>query len=188
MFNVNDKLYFLILKPVSKGYSFIVPEKIRFMIRRFFKNLGFPIRVVNNIMQLKLKAALNETERFIINSTIGCLGFFDPAASKFNILESNEDFGQTLGKYGVGEGFCIVLPFLGFSNVRDLFSMFPDYFLNPVNYIDDNKVRLSLSILDKVNVLSLYPDLYEKLKNEGLDPYTFMRDLSNKDRNNKIRE
>ncbi|MFH1378875.1 MAG: VacJ family lipoprotein [bacterium] len=194
MFYFNDKVYFWVLKPIGKGYGKVVPEPARLSIKRFFHNLKFPIRLVNNILQFKLKGAGRETARFIANSTIGFLGFFDPARTWWNLQPSEEDFGQTLGFYGVGEGFPITLPFLGPSNLRDTLSLVPDYYLNPISYVNPEEKRffdpvyIGIHAFQMINETSLSLDVYENIKKNALDPYTFVRDAYKQNRDKKIKE
>ncbi|MBW2690688.1 MAG: VacJ family lipoprotein [Deltaproteobacteria bacterium] len=176
MTQVNDKLYFWLLKPVSQGYSFVVPEGGRLAVGRFFNNLLMPVRFVNNLLQLKLKRAGTELARFGINTTVGVLGFGDPAAKSFDLQAYPEDFGQTLGHYGVGGGFHIVLPLLGPSNLRDTLGLIPDYYLDPVSYINDSKTELAVRAYRQVNHTSLHIGEYESLKKDAIDLYTFLRD------------
>lgn len=176
MTHVNDKLYFWLLKPVAKGYRFIVPEGARLAVGRFFNNLLMPVRFTNNLLQLKPKRAGTELTRFAINTTVGVLGFGDPAAKHFDLQSYPEDFGQTLGHYGVGSGFHIVLPLLGPSNLRDTIGLIPDHFLDPITYIDDSKTRLAVRAYKQVNHTSLHIGEYESLKMDAVDLYTFLRD------------
>ncbi|NIP49124.1 MAG: VacJ family lipoprotein, partial [Phycisphaerae bacterium] len=129
MTQVNDRVYFWALKPVAQGYSAVVPEPARLAVGRFFRNLLMPVHFANNLLQLKPKGAMTELARFAINSTVGVLGFADPAQKHFDLQPYPEDFGQTLGYYGVGSGFHIVLPLLGPSNLRDTVGLIPDHFL-----------------------------------------------------------
>ena len=176
MTQVNDKFYFWLLKPVSKGYRFVVPEGGRLAVGRFFNNLLMPVRFVNNLLQLKVKRAGTELARFGINTTVGVLGFGDPAANSFGLQAYPEDFGQTLAHYGVGGGFHIVLPLLGPSNLRDTLGLIPDYYLDPVSYIDDSKAELGVRAYRQVNHTSLHIGEYESLKKDAIDLYTFLRD------------
>jgi len=130
----NDKFYDWILYPVASGYNYVVPKPGRSAIKRFFKNLFFPMRFVNNILQLKYDKAVIETVRFTLNTTIGVAGFFDPAKAWLDLDPYPEDFGQTLGFYGVGSGFPIVLPFVGPSNLRDFIGLFPDAYSVPIPF------------------------------------------------------
>ena len=188
MTKVNDKLYFWVLKPVAKGYRFVVPTTARRGIVRFFNNLLFPVRFVNNILQLKFKGAGVELSRFCINSTVGVLGFGDPAKSWLDLDPYPEDFGQTLGHYGVGSGFHIVLPLLGPSNLRDAVGLVPDFYLDPVTYIEKDEEQFAVRSLDKINYTSLHLGEYESLKKDAVDFYTFMRDAYEQNRDKKIEE
>lgn len=193
MFNVNDKLYFWILKPVARGYGAVVPEGGRVAISRFFKNLSFPVRFVNNALQGKLKRVGIETARFAVNTTIGLLGFFDPADGWCHLKPYEEDFGQTLGHYGVGDGFPLLLPLSGPSNLRDTVGIIPDIFFYPINLLYQssniiNPIFLGTFILETVNKTSLRIGVYESFKKEALDPYTLMRDAYKQNRDARIKE
>lgn len=189
MTQVNDRVYFWALKPVARGYGYVVPEPARIGVRRFFNNLLMPVRFVNNLLQLKPKQAVTELGRFTINSTAGLLGFFDPAAESFNLQPAPEDFGQTLGYYGIGSGFHIVLPLLGPSNLRDTVGLIPDRFLDPVPYVvDDWEARLALQAHETVNNTSLRIGEYESIKKDAIELYPFLRDAYEQRRDRMIEE
>ncbi len=187
MFRINDRLYFWLMKPVAVGYSKVVPEGGRIAVNRFFRNITFPIRFVNNVLQLKFKNAGVECARFGVNTTVGILGFGDPAR-RLGLTPRSEDFGQTLGRYGAGSGFHLVLPVLGPSNLRDAVGRVPDYFLNPISYVDPTEAALTISAYEKENYMSLHIGEYESLKKDALDPYTFIRDAYEQNRNKMIEE
>lgn len=188
MTQVNDKFYFWLLKPVSQGYRTVLPEDIRLAVGRFFDNLLMPVNVVNNLLQLKPKRAGSEFARFVINSTAGVLGLGDPAGDSFGLQAYPEDFGQTLGHYGVGGGFHIVLPLLGPSNLRDAVALIPDYYLDPINYIDRSEKRWAVRGYKVVNKTSLHIGEYENLKKDAVDLYTFLRDVYEQRRVKQIEE
>lgn len=188
MTQVNDRLYFWLLKPVAKGYGAVVPEGGRLGIGRFFKNLMMPVRFVNNLLQLKFKRAGTELTRFTLNTTAGVLGFGDPAKKWFALEAYPEDFGQTLGHYGVGGGFHIVLPVLGPSNLRDTVGLVPDYYLTPVGYLDEWEAELAVRSFDEVNHTSLHIGEYESLKKDAIDLYTFLRDAYEQSREKRVEE
>jgi len=188
MTKVNDKLYFWVLKPVAKGFSIVIPEAGRKAINHCFRNILFPVRLVNNLLQFKIKRAGIETARFGVNTTIGVLGLADPAKSWLNLEAYEEDFGQTLGHYGVGGGFHLVLPLLGPSNVRDTIGMVPDYFLNPINYIGNYKYEAGITAVKKFNFTSLHLGEYEDIKKDALDLYIFLRDAYEQNRDMRIAE
>ena len=189
-FNFNDKLYFWFLKPVAKGYTVIAPTPVRGGVKNFFSNLAFPIRFVNCLLQVKIEGAGYEMERFIINSTLGLAGFIDMADKKFGVKAIDEDFGQTLGFYGLGNGFYINWPFLGPSSALDTVGLAGDYFLQPTYHTDmKTKYTLSLKAYKTINDTSLtLGGDYEALKDAALDPYVAFRDAYIQHRQNQIKE
>jgi phospholipid-binding lipoprotein MlaA len=189
MFHVNDKLYFWVLKPVARGYGFVVPEKGRIAVRRFLSNLTTPVRFVNAVLQFKFDAAGKELSRFAINTTVGVLGFGDPARNRWNLRKHEEDFGQTLGVYGSGPGFYITWPLLGPSSLRDTFGLVGDFLVNPMSYIFPNNPELSVGLYaySRVNETSLTIGDYEEVKKE-LEPYIFLRNAYHQHRESAIKE
>ena len=178
VFWVNDKLYFYLFKPVARVYR-VVPRPVRNSVGHFFTNLGFPIRFVSNLLQLKGENAAKEFDRFFINSTIGLAGLFDPASeiSGFKLPDPDEDLGQTLGYYGLGHGFYLVLPLLGPSSLRDGIGTAGETFLDPWYYLQLSWLeRAEIKGGEKINSLSLDRDTYEQIKRDSLDPYLFIRD------------
>ena len=127
VFAFNDFLDRWFLKPVARGYRAIMPRFLDDGVTNFFSNLGEPINLVNSLFQLKPDAAMTATGRFLFNTTFGLGGFFD-VAGRMGLPAHDEDFGQTLGYWGVGTGPYLVLPFLGPSDVRDASGMTVDYF------------------------------------------------------------
>jgi len=196
MTHFNDGLFEYVLAPVARGYKKVVHKEVRSSVGKFFHNILYPIRLVNNLLQGKIKNSTEETGRFVINTTIGVLGLFDPAKSYFNLEAHNEDFGQTLGFYGVGAGPHIVLPFLGPSNLRDALSLYPDSLVDPVDYNDERSYNLTnnygeslfLKAYSKVNYVSLHDGEYEKLKKDAVDLYPFLRDVYEQYREKQIKE
>lgn len=188
MFWVNDKLYFYALKPVARGYGKIVPKTARRCAADFFDNIQFPLRLVNNLLQLKWRGAGVETKRFVVNSTAGVLGLFDPAENKWNWYASDEDFGQTFAHYGVGPGFALYLPLFGPGNLRDAMGKIPAYFIDPVTYVDPWYARQGIKVFDTVNYTSLSIGRYEGMKKQSVDPYQFIQDAYQQNRLKKIRE
>ncbi len=178
MFWFNDKLYLFLFKPIARGVR-ILPVGARESVDNFFSNLTTPIRFANALLQLKLRAAGIEAGRFVINTILGIGGIFDYARRHFELYKTNEDFGQTLGHYGVGAGPYLVLPFLGPSNPRDGLGLIPDAYLDPINWwLADNAFWPAAGIHAgvRVNRLSLDKDTYEAIKAEQIDPYVFVRD------------
>lgn len=175
MFWVNDKLYFYALKPVAKGFR-LVPRPARKSISNFFSNLATPVRAANALLQMRFRDTGTELGRFLVNSTIGWGGLFDPAGYSLGWKKKSEDFGQTLGHYGVKSGWYLFLPLLGPSSIRDGVGMVADQFLDPTRYVKMKEWEYySLKILEPINRLSLDPDTYEGVKRDALDPYLFIR-------------
>lgn len=188
MFKVNDKFILYVAKPVVKGYVYVVPEPARVAVDRAYANFYFPVRFLNCLFQGKFKGTASELGRFVVNSTAGIGGLFDPAVTWLGWERCDEDFGQTLGFYGVGEGFPVVLPILGQSNLRDGVALVPRYLVNPVTYLAGFKTNFAVTAGERFNFLSLHLDEYESMKKDALDPYTFVRDAYQQNREKKIKE
>jgi phospholipid-binding lipoprotein MlaA len=175
MFKFNDKVDDYVMKPVSKGYKAAVPSLVRTGVTNFFSNLQDLWISANNLMQGKVEAGLGDFLRFTFNSTFGLAGIID-VASDMGLDKHNEDFGQTLGVWGVGSGPYLVLPFLGPSNVRDGLAFVVDFKADPVGYIDNVPVRNSLYGIRFVNTRTNLLDTTSILEEAALDRYTFVRD------------
>lgn len=191
-FAFNDKLYFWILKPVARGYNVVIPEPGRVAIGRFFTNLRTPIRMVNALLQFKIDDAGTELFRFGVNSTIGILGFMDPAKKWFKVPLKKEDTGQTLGFFRLGPGFYIVWPVIGPSSLRDTVGLVGDSYLNPWTYYFGNTDypygSLGVDSYRRFNDISLNIGMYEGVKEDSLDPYIFIRDAYHQHREHLIGE
>ena len=188
MFHFNDKLYFWILKPLSRGYKTVVPTPVRSGVKNFFHNITMPIRMVSCLLQGKGRAASAELSRFLINSTVGVLGFGNPAKRWPELNPGEEDLGQTLGRYGIGNGFYIVWPFFGPSTIRDSVGMVGDWFLNPVSYVDSTETYLEIRAVETVNETSFKIGDYESLKEAAIDPYVALRNAYIQHRKKKVEE
>jgi len=177
IFVFNDKLYFWFLKPVSQIYGIFVPPGVRTCIKNGFDNLRFPTRFLNNLLQWKFREAGLETERFLINSTMGLGGLFEVASMHFNLNPPHtEDTGQTLGFYGLKPGFYLVLPFWGPSSLRDTFGLAGDAALSPLFWIPGELwMGIPLRAGEAINDTSLRIGEYEEFKKAALDPYVSMR-------------
>jgi len=188
MFHFNDKLYFWLLKPLSRGYKAVIPTPVRSGVKNFFHNLTMPIRMVSCLLQGKGRAASAELSRFLINSTVGVFGFGNPARRWPELDPSEEDLGQTLGSYGIGNGFYIVWPILGPSTMRDSIGMVGDWFLNPVSYVDSTETYLEIRGVETVNDTSFKIGDYESLKEAAIDPYVALRNAYIQHRKKKVEE
>jgi phospholipid-binding lipoprotein MlaA len=188
MFHFNDKFYFWVLKPVARGYRAAVPSMVRVGVKNFFTNLSTPIRLVNCILQWKWQAANAEFARFMLNSTVGVLGFGNPAGKYPKLNLNEEDLGQTLGAYGIGNGFYLVLPFLGPSTLRDSVGLVGDLYLNPVSYVEPTEAAVGITSYKIVNETSFQIGDYESLKKAAINPYDALRDAYIQHRKSKVKE
>ncbi len=188
MYSVNDFLYFYAIKPVATGYKAITPNVMRKGVNNFFHNLLFPVRFVNNLLQGEIEDAGSEVGIFLINSTMGILGFSQVAQDEFDMKTNNEDLGQTLGSYSIGNGFYIVWPILGPSTLRDTVGLVGDYFLTPVNYVEPWEASTGIKVYDTINATTFRLGDYESLKEAALDPYVAIRDAYVQNRIKKVKE
>jgi phospholipid-binding lipoprotein MlaA len=196
-----------VLKPVAKGYNFVMPDLVQVGVSNIFSNLRFAPRFLNNVFQGKVKGAGIEVGRFLINSTAGLAGFFD-LARKVDLVTPEEDFGQTLGFYGVKPGPYLVLPFLPPFTVRDFVGFVGDVFLNPINWlvapiIEVNNVpsviarhnRMTSSLIqtgsrvgEVINERSRNLEKFQGVEEATLDLYTAVRNAYLQKRAQAIRE
>lgn len=168
----NDGFDRYLLFPVASTYRKLTPDPIDRGVTNFFKNILMPVTIANDVMQLKIPAAFSDTGRFLLNSTVGVFGFID-VASLVGLNYEREDFGQTLGYWGVKPGPYVVLPFLGGYTVRDGFGLLPDYALSAANMIDDMVLRNSLVGVD---VIDIRADVIPAEQLITGDRYVFLRD------------
>jgi len=162
-----------ILKPLAIGYRAVTPQFGEDAIGRIFSNVGEINNLVNNLLQGQPLQSGNSTGRFLVNSTIGLGGVFDVAAKLGLEKQDPEDFGQTLATWGVGSGPYLVLPFLGPSTLRDGPGLVVDWFLDPVNYIDEESIRYSINAMDLVETRASLLDAERLISG---DYYLFVRD------------
>ena len=176
-----------VLKPVATGYRNGVPRVVRTGIGNVLSNLAFPTTIINDLLQFKLKDAAIDLGRFAINSTLGIGGLLDPA-SHFGIPRNNEDFGQTLGRWGVPAGPYVVLPLFGPSTLRDAPSMLADAQTDLRVQLDletEEKIALGvLTVLDRrADLLSIDPSI-----EAAYDPYAFVRNVWLQRREYQVRD
>ncbi|WP_048307960.1 VacJ family lipoprotein [Halomonas sp. PR-M31] len=172
VFVFNDTIDRYALKPVAQGYDKITPQPIQTGVGNFFSNLGELRTVLNSVLQWKWGNAGVASGRFLVNTTLGLGGVLDPA-SRMEWMARTEDFGQTLGTWGVAEGPYVVLPILGSSTVRDTTALPVDWYSYPVTYIDNDPTRYGLRFLQAVD---LRASLLEQEKLIRGDRYIFLRD------------
>ena len=189
LYAFNDKLYFWLLKPVAKGYGFIIPQELRQGIVNAFYNIRFPVRFINCLLQGKFRKSGYEFGQFFINTTAGCLGLLNPAANYPHLQPSKEDLGQTFAVWGFDNGAYIMLPFLGPSSLRDGLGRLGDTFLDPIWWVPvDIWTSVAIRAGEAVNETSLRIGEYEALKDAALDPYVMIRNAYVQNRNKLIAE
>ncbi|MBI1359899.1 MAG: VacJ family lipoprotein [Alphaproteobacteria bacterium] len=177
MYGFNNALDKAVLEPVAKGYRAVTNEPVRKGVTNFTNNLGEPLTFTNELLQFNVPHAAGTFGRFVINSTIGIAGLFDPATS-FGIKRTDEDFGQTLGRWGVKPGPYLVLPFLGSSDPRDFVGWGADFGLNPVNYVQfdgADTLRVSNFVLGGLSARESAIETIDDVRQTQLDPYTTLR-------------
>lgn len=180
-YSVSDGILYRIVRPVGKGFRFLTPAPVRRCVDKFGDNLAFPVRLVNNLLQGKGKGAAEETGRFVVNSTVGIAGLFDPA-TKMGLDAHREDFGQTFGHWGAPPGFYVFIPMIGPSSVRDGVGLVGDTLLNPATYVS------YLSAFLHFNRFTSQIDNYEILRQSQSDPYVIVREVWGIDREKNVRD
>ena len=184
VFRFNDTLDTYALKPLAQGYQTVTPQFLEDGVHNVFRNVGDVGNLANNLLQGKVHDAGVDTGRLIFNTTFGVLGFFD-VASEMGLQRSDEDFGQTLGAWGLGSGPYLVLPLLGPSSLRDAPAKIPDGYLAPYPYIDHVPTR---NIIRGVNVIDARANLLSAEKMVSGDKYIFIRNAYLENREFRVKD
>lgn len=184
VFTFNDTLDTYALKPIAKGYQAVTPQVVEDGVHNVFNNIGDVGNLVNDLLQGKLHDAGVDTGRLLFNTTFGLLGFFD-VASQMGLQRNDEDFGQTLGAWGVGSGPYLVIPFLGPSTLRDAPAKIPDGFLEPYPYIDHVPTR---NVTRAVDVVDTRASLLSAEKMISGDKYIFIRNAYLQNREFRVKD
>ncbi len=197
-FYFNDTFYQYLFRPIGKGYNYVVPEPARTGLQNFFHNLGFPIRFVNCVLQGEFSGAGVEFSRFAGNTVFGLGGLVDVTKGKKARVEPDaEDFGQTLGVWGMGEGCYIVWPFIGPSSLRDTLGLVGDTAADPVTYISGPLRSPDLSpwwLQDTVAGSRYFVfgaagiEDYDSLRASAVEPYTAFRNAYIQNRREKVKK
>ena len=175
VFAFNESLDANVLKPVATAYSEIVPSPIRTGIDNFFGNIGDAWSAVNLMLQGRFKAGVEQGMRFAVNSTIGLAGVLD-IATEAGLEKNSQDFGKTLGKWGMGAGAYIVWPVFGPSSVRDSIALPLDWQASPGAVFDDGRKKVAITVLSGINSRANFLRAGDMLEGIALDKYTFYRD------------
>jgi len=190
MFNVNYNVDRYVLKPVANVYRHLIPEPFQLMIANGFDNVRYPARLVNHVLQGRFWGAFIETSRFVINSTLGLGGLFNPASDYFGIEKSRADFGQTLHRWGVGPGPYFVPPFFPPSTVRDFVGRLTDSAINPISWFLINNFwpeAFAIGTGEMVNERALNYEVFQGVEETTLDLYTAVRDAYLRRRERQLR-
>jgi len=206
VFEFNYRLDKYVVKPAAKVYNFFIPPDVQQSFSNVFQNIRFARRLLNNLFQAKFQGAGIELSRFLINSTLGVGGLFDPAGIMFELKTPQEDLGQTLGTYGVGPGPFLMIPFLGPFTLRDGIGFIGDNFLDPFNWFvlpyinidsipqltqDRSTIRIGvfgLTVGEAVNARSLTLEKFQGVEEGTLDLYGAVRNAYLQQRLKAIQE
>ena len=185
IFKFNDTVDRTIAQPVAKGYQKITPQPLRESISSFFSNIGDVGSLANSLLQLKITEATGTLMRIVINSTFGVAGMFD-VATQAGLAKHPEDFGLTLGRYGIPAGPYLVLPVFGPSSVRDGIGMGVDVKFNLLNYVDP-ATRNPMYVTQFVSARADMLGATDLLQQAALDKYSFVRDAYRQQRESRLR-
>ena len=181
----NDGFDRAIARPVAETYRDYLPNFVQTGVANFFSNLDDILVIVNDLLQLKFKQAIQDLGRFVWNTTAGLFGLID-VATHLDLPKNNEDFGQTLAVWGVGDGPYLVLPLLGPSNVRDTAGLVGDWYVDPLINVRDQETRWGLIALRAVDKRASLLEATRIMEKSGIDPYVFMRNAYFQLRENQI--
>lgn len=192
MFTFNRKLDDWVLRPVASGYADVAPTPLRESVNRFFNNVTVIPRVANNLFQLKLAEAGGEVARFGINTTLGLIGFFDPADLWFGLKPHPNDFGLTIRYYSIPSGPYLMLPFLGPSTIGDTVGLVADGAMNPLNYLVSTWITVTVATgyraADAINYRSLHLNQFEEADRYAIDLYGAVQDAYLQTRAHKVEQ
>lgn len=187
IYSFNDGVDTALFKPLAEGYRAVLPSFARTGISNFFANINDVLIALNNLLQGKLVNAISDVGRVVVNSTIGVLGFLD-VATEIGLEKHNEDFGQTMGYWGIGDGPYLVIPILGPSNIRDAVGKVVDFKTDPITYVKSMRARNVLWGLRAISQRADLLDTSKILDAAALDPYEFLRDAYLQRRRNLVHD
>lgn len=185
IYHFNDGVDNVLLRPAAEVYRGVLPPFVRTGVSNFFSNINDIIVALNNLLQAKFLNAISDVGRIVVNTTAGLLGVID-VATEIGLEKHHEDFGQTLGFWGIGDGPYLVLPILGPSSLRDTVGLFVDFKTDPITYVDPTRDRNILWGTRLINRRSELLDTSKILETAALDPYEFLRDAYLQRRRNLV--
>lgn len=177
VFAFNDVSYRYVLVPAARTYQNVTPDPVKQGIGNFFYNLRTPIYALNHLFQGKPDQTVRDLGRFLVNTTVGIVGIFDPADTWLQMERQVTSAGDTLAQYGVGYGAYLVLPFIGSSNLRNAGGMLLEMPLNPIEYLMEEPEGTVVRVFDNFQLYSPMIQSYLDITEESEDPYIFMRNL-----------
>lgn len=187
VFVFNDTLDQWVVDPVASGWRFVLPHRVRLCVSNFFENLLIPVRFANDVLQAKPKVAFQDAGRFVINSWVGIGGLFDPASAG-GIPKHTEDFGQTLGYWGVPPGPYLMLPILGPSNPRDALGLAVDSVGAVQSFFLSYYILLAAAAVDRINDRSMNLEEVRAERAAAFDFYAAVRGAYTQYRANQVRD
>ena len=185
VFWFNEQADRFVIKPVAKGYDWLLPRPVKRGVSNVFDNLFTPVVAVSDLLQGNFQESAEDVGRFVVNSTVGVVGIFD-VATGWGLEKRREDIGQAFGAWGIGSGPYLVLPILGPSSVRDGVGLVGNYFLLPQNYIEDDGVRWGVIALGGIDTRYRLLDASTVLEQAALDRYAFVRSSYAQHRQNLV--
>ena len=187
VFGFNEGVDRFVLEPVATGWDWALPQFAQDGVANFFDNLSMPVVFLNDLLQAKPVAAGEDLARFLVNSTAGVVGLVD-VASRLGLPENDEDFGQTLGRWGVPAGAYVVLPLLGPSTLRDTLALPVDAFSHPHVWFVPTAVTVGAGAVNAVNTRAAYLEEVRENRRTALDYYVFVRNAWLQNREEKVRD
>lgn len=187
IYRFNETFDDYIAEPVARGYDRVVPGPVKRSVANFFDNLGYPVVIVSDLMQGRVLDGAADTARFLVNTTVGVAGLFD-VATHLDLPERQEDLGQAFGRWGLGSGPYLVLPFLGPSNLRDAVGTVGTFYVHPMYYIEGPGARNAFVVANALDHRYGLLEAGEVLSEAALDPYAFVREFYQQNREKSIQD
>jgi len=177
VFSFNDGFITYVFSPIDTVYTGFFPPDIRTGFGNFYRNLGYPVRLINALLQFKFDKMAKETASFALNTFFGVGGLFNITHNMPSLQSSPEDFSQTLAFYGLNSGTYLVLPILGPTTLRDAVGSVADSFVHPLSFVTPDSAKYALIGHDRGNSASANLPTYKSIKEESFDHYTSMKDV-----------
>lgn len=175
IYQFNETVDKALIKPVAQGYNEVLPQPVRTSVSNFFSNLDDVLVIFNDLLQFKLTQAVSDFSRVLWNTTVGVLGLFD-VSSSMGLEKHNEDFGQTLGYWGIANGPYLMLPILGPSSLRDTLGRVVDWQVDPLVQHYNVAERNTASVIKMEDMRARLLKTDKVLDEAAIDPYVFLRD------------